>query len=129
MVARLYRTILPVTNIDEATEFYRAVLGEPGQRVSAGRHYFGADGNGAVLACYDPQADGDGLGDGWHHHASQYVYFAVEDLDKTRKTCMHAGAKKITSVETKPWGETIFYALDPFDNPISFVQIGTEFTG
>jgi len=28
-----------------------------------------------------------------------------------------------------PWGETMFYALDPFGNPISFVKAGTEFTG
>jgi hypothetical protein len=28
-----------------------------------------------------------------------------------------------------PWGETMFYALDPFGNPISFVEAGTEFTG
>ncbi len=28
-----------------------------------------------------------------------------------------------------PWGETMFYALDPFANPISFVKAGTEFTG
>ena len=28
-----------------------------------------------------------------------------------------------------PWGETMFYAFDPFGNPISFVKAGTEFTG
>ena len=39
------------------------------------------------------------------------------------------GAKDITAIEKMPWGETMFYALDPFDNPISFVQAGTEFTG
>jgi hypothetical protein len=28
-----------------------------------------------------------------------------------------------------PWGETLFYAADPFGNPISFVEAGTEFEG
>jgi catechol 2,3-dioxygenase-like lactoylglutathione lyase family enzyme len=41
MAARLYRTSLPVTDIEAAARFYGAVLGEPGRRVSPGRHYFG----------------------------------------------------------------------------------------
>lgn len=34
MTVKLYRIILPVTNIERAAEFYGAVLGEAGQRVS-----------------------------------------------------------------------------------------------
>ena len=37
--------------------------------------------------------------------------------------------KFMTGPAKMPWGETMFYALDPFGNPISFVQAGTEFTG
>jgi catechol 2,3-dioxygenase-like lactoylglutathione lyase family enzyme len=55
---RLFRVILPVTDIEEAKKFYGLVLGMPGERVSPGRHYF--DCGGTVLACYDPVADGDG---------------------------------------------------------------------
>ena len=43
-MAELYRVILRVTVIAEATRFYTAVLGEPGARISPGRHYFGAGG-------------------------------------------------------------------------------------
>ena len=128
MPARLYRVILPVSDIEAAARFYGAVLGEPGRRVSGGRHYFSTDG-GAILACYDAAADGDPVGEGWRMHAWQYVYFAVEDLEAARQACEAAGAGDVTKIRTMPWGETMFFALDPFGNPISFVRAGTEFSG
>jgi predicted enzyme related to lactoylglutathione lyase len=128
MAAHLYRVILPVTSIEEAARFYGAVLGEPGERVSSGRHYFGK-GEGAILACYDPTADGDKLGEGWRHHSHQYVYFSVADLEATRDAAEKAGAKEVTKIARMPWGETLFYAKDPFGNPICFVAAGTEFKG
>ena len=129
MPARLFRVILPVTDIDAAQRFYAAVLGEPGERVSVNRHYFGDGAQGAILACCDPRGE-HGTGDaGWRMHPLQYVYIAVDDLEATRTACEAAGATEITAVESMPWGETMFYALDPFGNPISFVKAGTEFTG
>ena len=129
MGPRLYRVIQPVTDIGLAAQFYAAVLGEPGRRVSGGRHYFGSDESGAILACYDPAADGDAVGDGWRHHELQYLYFSVDDLEGARQRCEAAGATEITRIASMPWGETMFYAIDPFGNPISFVKAGTEFTG
>jgi predicted enzyme related to lactoylglutathione lyase len=129
---RLYRVILPVSDIEAAARFYGAVLGEPGRRVSGGRHYFGDSVTGAaILACYSPRDDGDEprYGDTWRQHPLQYVYFSVDDLEDARVRCVEAGATDVTSIEAMPWGETMFYAQDPFDNPISFVQAGTEFTG
>lgn len=128
MKVNLFRVILPVEDIGIATEFYAAVLGDPGKRVSDGRHYFGDGKTGAILACYDPRADGDQIGGGWYHHPLQYLYFSVENLEASRNACKEAGASEITSIDSMPWGETMFYALDPFGNPISFVQAGTEFT-
>jgi len=52
---KLFRVILPVTDIEKARTFYGLVLGTPGERVSPGRHYF--DCGGTLLACYDPVAD------------------------------------------------------------------------
>lgn len=129
MTVTLYRTILPVNDIEKAAQFYSAVLGNPGRRVSPGRHYFGDIGTGAILACYDPLADGDGIGEGWKHHPLQYIYFSVEDLEAQRRTCEACGAEAITDISSQPWGETMFWAVDPFGNPISFVKAGTEFTG
>ncbi len=122
----LYRVILPVTNIDRAAEFYGHILGTKGIRVSEGRHYFNL--GGTVLACYDPNADGDDKGEGWRHHANQYIYISTSVL---RTVFDELSSKQLvdSSIETMPWGETLFYAKDPFGNPICFVQEGTEFKG
>ncbi len=40
-----------------------------------------------------------------------------------------AGAPEVGPVEAMPWGETLFYARDPFHNPICFLAQGTEFLG
>src|SRR5689334_14045525 len=127
-MATLYRVILPVTDIDAAAQFYGAILQEPGERVSGGRHYFPGDG-GAILACYDATADGDAPGEGWRMHSHQYLYFSVPDLHAARDRVISAGGAEVTAIASMPWGETMFYALDPFANRISFVLAGTEFTG
>jgi predicted enzyme related to lactoylglutathione lyase len=125
---RLFRVILPVTDIEKAKKFYGQVLGMPGERVSPGRHYF--DCGGTVLACYDPVADGDGLQEGWKHHPRQYVYFAVSDLDATHQQAKDAGGTIVEGgIQKMPWGERLFWAKDPFGNPISFVDEKTLFTG
>ena len=127
MAARLYRVILPVTDIAKASEFCGALFQQPGERVSPGRHYF--DLGGTILAIYDPVADGDELRDGWRHHQNQYVYVAVDDLEAALTRAQDAGATVLTAIESMPWGERLFYARDPFDNPICLVDERTLFTG
>lgn len=131
---RLFRVILPVTDIERAAAFYSRVLGRPGQRVSPGRHYF--DCEGTILACYDAGADGD-------DHASaanpEPLYIAVSDLAATYAECRAAGAGfsgesppdvgPLGEIARRPWGEESFYAFDPFGNPLCFVARGTEFVG
>ncbi len=125
---KLFRVILPVTDIERAKAFYSLVLEMPGERVSPGRHYF--DCSGTVLACYDPVADGDEREEGWKHHSRQYVYFAVPDLDATHERVLQAGATIVEGgIQRMPWGERMFWAKDPFGNPISFVDENTLFTG
>lgn len=125
MPPRLFRVILPVQNIDRAEAFYAAVLGIAGQRVSPGRHYF--DCGGTILACYDPKADGD------RHELQpnpEHVYLAVQDLQGTFQRAKTAGCRALdAAIQTRPWGETSFYAQDPFGNPICFVDEKTIFTG
>jgi predicted enzyme related to lactoylglutathione lyase len=75
--ARLFRVIVPVSRIEDATAFYSAVLDRPGRRISPGRHYFGC--RGVILACFDPRADGDS----WDAKANpDHLYFAVDDLEE-----------------------------------------------
>lgn len=127
MAVELYRVIQPVKDIEAAAQFYSRVLGMPGERISPGRHYFSC--GSTILACYDPVADGDGASEGWRHHFNQYLYFAVADLDGALARVRDAGGEIDAQIETMPWGERMFYAKDPFGNPISFVDERTVFRG
>jgi len=127
MAAKLYRVIQPVGNIERAAAFYAGVFELPGERVSPGRHYFHC--GSTVLACYDPVTDGDGSGRGWRHHYNQYIYFAVADLEEALRRFREHGGEIEAEIETMPWGERLFYAKDPFGNPISFVDETTVFVG
>jgi predicted enzyme related to lactoylglutathione lyase len=126
-MATLYRVILPVGDIELAASFYATLFGSAGARVSPGRHYF--DCGGTILACYDPAADGDGAGDGWRHHPNQYLYFSVADLEESVQRVREGGGTIDEEIATMPWGERIFYAKDPFGNPIAFVDEKTVFRG
>jgi len=133
-MTRLYRVVVPVSNIDAAQRFYEAVLGCSGQRVSPGRHYF--DCEGTILACFDPQSDGDGYD---ARPNPEPLYLAVSDLEKTFEVCTQAGARfadgsppgvgPLGKIARRPWGERSFYAADPFDNPLCFVSADSIFVG
>jgi uncharacterized glyoxalase superfamily protein PhnB len=124
-MVKLFRVILPVSEIALAERFYSQVLGMPGKRVSPGRLYF--DCGGVILACYDPKADGDS------HAATpnpDYVYLAVGDLEIVFQRASVAGCQWIEEkIETRPWGERSFYLRDPFGNPVCFVDENTVFRG
>ena len=124
-MARIYRVILPVGDIEKAAEFYAVLLGNTGRRVSAGRHYF--DCGGVILACFDPRADGDGFD---AKPNPDHVYFAVENLEEIFARARGLGCQEIEpAIGIRPWGERSFYAKDPFGNPICFVDEKTIFTG
>ena len=124
---QLYRTILPVPDIEQAARFYGSLFGVPGERVSPGRHYFDCDGT--ILACYDPVADGDGGPDGWRFHPMQYLYFAVTDLEAAFQSAKESGAAFEGIIQYMPWGERLFYCRDPFGSGLCFVDAATKFTG
>lgn len=119
---RLFRVILPVSEIDAAAAFYADVLGLPGDRVSPGRHYFSC--GGTILACYDALADLEQV-----RSNPQNIYFSVDDLEATHERVRRHGGRGITPIESRPWGERSFYFNDPFDNPMCFVDSRTLFTG
>jgi catechol 2,3-dioxygenase-like lactoylglutathione lyase family enzyme len=133
MTPKLYRVILPVFDIDEAETFYTAALGIKGQRISNGRHYF--DCGSVILACYDPRADGD---DFYARPNQEHLYFAVANLEAVFERVKKLGALSeefgdgglpMGEIVTRPWGERSFYAIDPFGNPLCFVDEKTVFTG
>jgi uncharacterized glyoxalase superfamily protein PhnB len=122
---KLYRIILPVDDIEKAAAFYHSLLGFPGQRVSPGRHYF--DCNGTILTCLDPRADGERRDS---RSNPEHIYFSVTDLETVFERAKLAGCRSVNAkIATQPWGERMFYAVDPFGNQISFVDERTVFTG
>lgn len=125
MKANLYRVILPVSNIDQAATFYSNLLQQPGIRVSSGRHYFNLEG--VILACFDPQADGD---DFEARPNPDYIYIAVDELEALYHRAKLAGCQELDAeIKLQPWGERCFYAKDPFGNPLCFVDENTLFLG
>jgi len=131
MPAKLFRVIVPVSEIELASRFYGTVLDTPGFRVSPGRHYF--DCGGVILACFCPRQDGD---DHDPCPNPDYLYFAVDDLEATYERCKKAGATFAPGdvhgapagrIARRPWGERSFYIHDPFGNPICFVDDKTLF--
>jgi predicted enzyme related to lactoylglutathione lyase len=123
--ARLFRVIVPVSNINDAAAYYSAVLQQAGMRISPGRHYF--DCGGIILACFDPRADGDD----WDAKPNpDHLYFAVNDLDECcARVSGQVGGTILRQIETQPWGERSFYCADPFGNKLCFVDERTLFTG
>jgi predicted enzyme related to lactoylglutathione lyase len=122
--AHLFRVIVPVSSIEDATVFYSAVLDQPGRRISPGRHYFGC--GSVILACFDPRADGDS----WDARPNpDHLYFAVDDLEEYfRRVSALPGSSVLRPIETQPWGERSFYCADPFGNKLCFVDERTLFT-
>ncbi len=133
-MAHLYRVLVPVADIEAAQQFYGTVLGQTGRRVSPGRHYF--DCEGTILACFDPQADGDGYE---ARPLSEPLYLAVADIEKSFAACREAGARfadeappgvgPMGEIAERPWGERSFYVADPFGNPLCFVSADSVFVG
>jgi predicted enzyme related to lactoylglutathione lyase len=125
---KLYRIIFPVNNIEKAAEFYSGIFGIPGKRVSPGRHYFNL--GGTILACYDPVADSDDIKQQWVFHENQYIYISVPNLETIHEKFRKLNAKHVDpKIEKMPWGERLFYTIDPFGNPVCFVDEKTLFLG
>lgn len=127
---RLYRTIVPVSDIQLAAEFYATVIGHAGERVSPGRHYFmcGA----CILACYDAVADGDAPASSTANREPrrEILYLSVGDVATAFAVATRwPGVRMDAAVTVQPWGEESGYFTDPFGNAVCLVQLGTEFVG
>ena len=122
---RLFRIIVSVWDLEQAVRFYSRLLGLEGRSVGGGRHYF--DCGPVILAVVDNQKPPN----------PEYIYFAVSDLEEVHARARDLGCLSKESVHgasaaeivTRPWGERSFYAFDPFDNGLCFVDETTLFTG
>ena len=124
---------MPVTDIDAATGFYRALFEQSGFRVSNGRQYFEC--GDVILAVYDAKADGDRQP---VRHNAEHVYFAVPDLEAVFARAGRTGGLSqetgdgglpMGQIARRPWGERSFYLHDPSGNPMCFVDAQSIFKG
>ncbi len=131
--ARLFRVIVPVTNLEHAARFYSALFDSPGVRVSPGRHYFNC--GGVILAVYDAVADGDREA---VRANAEHIYFAVPDLQAVYDRAVPTGGLSTATgdgnlpmgqIGRRPWGEVSFYLRDPAGNPLCFVDEQSIFRG
>lgn len=121
---KIFRVIVPVSDIDQAAVFYAELLELEGKRVSPGRHYF--DCEGVILACYDPIADGDEF-DAIPNQNE--IYLSSKDLERMRSISLKLDCPKVSEIEDQPWGERTLYVTDIFGNQLCFVDQDTLFRG
>ncbi len=129
-VPSLFRTILHVSDMDQAAAFYAKLLDTPGRRIAPSRHYF--DCGPVILALVNPTGEG-----GTAKTNPDYVYFAVQDLAAVHARarelgCLSGGevhGESAGEIVVRPWGERSFYAYDPFGNGLCFVDERTIFRG
>lgn len=131
MADQLFRVILQVDDLDQATEFYSKLLADPGRRISrASRHYI--DCGPVILALVDVSVGGEKA-----KPLPDYIYFAVGDLEQMFTRAQELGCLSSEDVHgasageivVRPWGERSFYVEDPWGNGLCFVDQNTLFTG
>ena len=122
---RLFRVIMPTSDIGRSVAFYSHVTGQPGERVAPARHYFRC--GDVILAVVDPRGD---TPDAIARPNPDNIYFSAPDLPLLHERVKHAGASWIEDrIRKRAWGEHSFYARDPDGNPLCFVEERTAFTG
>lgn len=124
-IPKIYRIIVPVSDTEQAFEFYSQLLGIEGRSVGGGRYYF--DCGAVILALLKNNQPPN----------SEYIYFSVsnledfyaraEALDCLSKAEVHGASAG--EILVRPWGERCFYAYDPFGNGLCFVDENTLFRG
>jgi len=126
-----FRTVLQVSDLDKAAEFYSKLLDDEGRRIPRGsRHYF--DCGPVILALVDMKAGGEEA-----KPIPDYIYFAVANLqavhdraralDSLSRDDVHGAAAG--EIVKRPWDELSFYVKDPWGNGLCFVDEKTLFSG
>jgi catechol 2,3-dioxygenase-like lactoylglutathione lyase family enzyme len=128
-IPKLFRVTVEVGDLDRATELYRDLFGDDGERHRGARHYF--DCGGTIVALIDVSQGGLSPTPG-----PKSLYFAVEDIEAVHQRASRLGVlapyqvhgEPAGDVIERPWGERSFYVVDPWGNDLCFCQDGTLFT-
>jgi predicted enzyme related to lactoylglutathione lyase len=125
-VPSFFRMNIEIGDRAQAQSFYETLFATQG-RLQAGSRFYLRSGaiTFQIVAVPDP------------HPAAKALYFTVKDLD-----ALHARAAALNclsqesvhgqisgQIAVRPWGERSFYAQDPWNNPLCFVEEGTTYAG
>jgi len=120
---RVFRIAIHASRIDAARAFYESVLGIPADDTVPSRIYFHC--GDVILAVLDRRPE-HGVP---FHLTPDNLYFATGELDAVHARAVGAGARDVSAVVERPWGERSFYCLDPDGNRLCFVDETTLFLG
>ena len=120
---RVFRIAIPASRIDHSRAFYEHLRGIDVDDTVPSRLYFPCGGVIVALIDWtvegrsDPQPTPDNL------------YLATDELDTVFERAVAAGARIVSPIEQRAWGERSFYCLDPDGNQLCFVDDATLFLG
>jgi len=126
---QFFRLNIEVGDLARAADFYGRLLAIDGRPQPGNRIYFQA---GAVtLQVLDVSSVRA------PHPAAKALYFTVRDLDAAFARAQALGCLSQEAVHdapgggivVRPWGERSFYALDPWQNPLCFIDETTVYRG
>lgn len=120
---RVFRIAIPASQIDLSRLFYESVLALDADDTVPSRLYFHC--GDVIMALIDWTVEGRGP----FHATPDDLYFATEELDRVHERALAAGARQVSPIEKRPWGERSFYCLDPDGNRLCFVDETTLFLG
>jgi catechol-2,3-dioxygenase len=128
-VPQFFRLNIEVGDLVEAIAFYTKLLGVQGRKQPGHRCYF--DCGLVTLQVVDVSSNGR------PHPAAKSLYFTVNNLEAAfdrAKTLNCLSRQEVHDapaggIVVRPWGERSFYVVDPWGNPVCFVDEGTVYTG
>jgi predicted enzyme related to lactoylglutathione lyase len=128
-VPQFFRLNIEVGDLKSAISFYTKLLGIEGRRQAGSRCYFEC--GPVTLQVLDVSSESQ------PHPAAKALYFTVNDLETVYERAKNLNCLSGEEVHdapsggivVRPWGERSFYALDPWRNPLCFVEEGTVYTG
>jgi predicted enzyme related to lactoylglutathione lyase len=120
---RVFRIAVPASQIARSRAFYESVLALEADDTVPSRLYFHC--GEVIVALIDWQAEPSGP----FQPTPDNLYFATDELDAVHDRAVAAGARQVSSIEKRPWGERSFYCLDPDGNRLCFVDETTLFVG
>ena len=120
---RVFRIAIPASHIDLSRVFYESVLALDADDTVPSRLYFHC--GEVIMALIDWTVEARGP----FQSTPDNLYFATEELDAVHERALAAGARQVSPIEQRPWGERSFYCRDPDGNRLCFVDETTLFLG